>query len=1036
MVRRSTVPKFVRERREKAGLQPVPSTPRSSSGQGVREQVVSTPSGKLQTVGTKEKALALAQEAQQKFGKIDDKALQWIAEEEKKRGISPEQTREQVKPYKTRAGQVTYFAGPPPSGYKEIPEHELKAMERRAEVMTGTLEKRRKQEMEAQLQQEREARAARMRGDRPKKEPYFREQVAERLFGKLGYDVSRDGTQIRAVKKGEEVRLSPKSTLIARGRVTEGERGLKFQEQETKAFRNRIRQEQNVRYKQFLAIGKQELTGITPLAKKTTEVGRKVVGFTILPPVERLEEAKIAGEERKIRELERKYLPKWLAGPKITPELIQKRREDSFLYGQTVALYGTIRKPAKPIAVAGAFAAMPFALKPAAKVAKKLPTLIKTVGKPILKYGLPATYGVGAAVRVKAAPTKFEKGKVTGEILYGEVAPALIGSKVGAELYTGVELRRTYKTELQKSLVELPPTQRKQVLEYMKQVEGIPEIVAEPTFKSVERLPSAAREPVLKYIRERGLVVSGGAAELRSTEDVDLHAISGEPRKYAKEMVKLLQQKGIKRVSIAPKTAEVTIAGKKTIEIHKAEKLLKPSIKEVVSPLIPWQSQIVKTPKGTLVTKHKILGRRKIAGAVVGKREKDIPNLQKLLSGVKKVATAQMKKEIDESLFFRETKLKKLAKMRAKISGYEFLSPKEYAKLAKKAGLLEVKEGKLKGAWGVIRGKGKGAEITLSKDIPPTPIVKLKRGAVFLKGAVGVTIERRRIPTKKEAIKALELIKTAFPTKKQVLAHELIHFKHPQLIEQKVWQKEAKITGFGIKSKYKPIELIKKIKLKEVQSKGLYTPKRFHTTLKGVTPSAVGGVSYPQYPSFKYPKYPVYKQYPTPYIPIKTTYPSYPTPAVVYGYPTPIKSTPTTVTPTKYPTPKITPSKPYPTTKYPPTRYPPKLTPAKYPPTKYPPTKLPPTKITTQKVIEEKTTRLITPFLPEIKRKPKKYVKRDLRLGIKPTYTPTLIGQQLAPFIKATPGLAKLKFTGLEVRPQVSIPGIRTLKKRKKRRKR
>ena len=99
----TTIPRYIQEKRRKAGLPATPSTPRTKGGQtgsaasggiDVKTGAVIGAGGKT-LIGispTKDISLGIMQTAQKRFGKVGSpESMRWISEQETKAGISPGQ---------------------------------------------------------------------------------------------------------------------------------------------------------------------------------------------------------------------------------------------------------------------------------------------------------------------------------------------------------------------------------------------------------------------------------------------------------------------------------------------------------------------------------------------------------------------------------------------------------------------------------------------------------------------------------------------------------------------------------------------------------------------------------------------------------------------------------------------------------------------------------------------------------------------------------------------------------------------------------
>jgi len=311
----------------------------------------------------------------------------------------------------------------------------------------------------------------------------------------------------------------------------------------------------------------------------------------------------------------------------------------SFVHG----LYTGIREePIKTALTAGAFAVLPVGFKVAGKVSKALgvteaisayPTTTALVGKGV-RYGIGGVYGASVAGRLALAPDIYARAGVAGEIFSTELLPMAVGWKMGAY---GVR-RYEARAELKEMATELSARERvlfeKQMAEATAFAKVKPE-VKEISLREVEYIPRKAEEPIMKFLRakRRELVVGGRVAEYAQiypkpeqlAHDIDIYLRGARARVgariYTQELAQQLRMAGVERVSIPKGKSEITIAGKKAIEIHPYKEYLRYNIEQVLPWYKPAKMAITTTPSGIKVLELPVQWKRMIVRGYFEKGE-------------------------------------------------------------------------------------------------------------------------------------------------------------------------------------------------------------------------------------------------------------------------------------------------------------------------------------------------------------------------------------------------------------------------------
>lgn len=159
-------------------------------------------------------------------------------------------------------------------------------------------------------------------------------------------------------------------------------------------------------------------------------------------------------------------------------------------------------------------------------------------------------------------------------------------------------------------------------------------------FKEIEVIPNNAVKTIKDFIIKKKIIAGGSAsnkAQMRSfrkPKDLDLY--SKYPTTHTKQLVAELRSKGI-RAGISRTTGDITLNGKKAIQIHGMDMFYRN-----VEKLTPfWRRKLshhtTKTPEGMKVMKLTTQMRRKLIGSFEEKKyrySKDMPDFRKIISEI------------------------------------------------------------------------------------------------------------------------------------------------------------------------------------------------------------------------------------------------------------------------------------------------------------------------------------------------------------------------------------------------------------------
>lgn len=307
-------------------------------------------------------------------------------------------------------------------------------------------------------------------------------------------------------------------------------------------------------------------------------------------------------------------------------------------------VYEGIRtKPVKTALTAAAFVALPVGFKVVSGIGKAAgvtslglayPKTVAYVGKGV-RYGMGGAYGASVVGRIGVTPGFYEKFAKAGEIVSTELLPMGVGWRIGAY---GVR-RYEASTQLKEWAGKLPSEKKvmfeKQIIE-AKAYGGIEPSVKEISLGKMEYIPKKAEKSILDFLkrRKRDVIVGGRVAEYTQVyptpkvmgHDIDIYLKGVLPkaraRFYTKELARELRMAGVEKVSIPPKhPTQITIAGKKAIELHPYKEYLRYNIEQVLPWYKPAGMGITKTPSGIKVMKLPVQWKRMIVRGYFEKAE-------------------------------------------------------------------------------------------------------------------------------------------------------------------------------------------------------------------------------------------------------------------------------------------------------------------------------------------------------------------------------------------------------------------------------
>lgn len=405
------------------------------------------------------------------------------------------------------------------------------------------------------------------------------------------------------------------------------------------------------------------------LAKKTLDAINKSISDQL---------KKLGVTDEKIEKFIRTSLTTNLANPKFALRLLDKQGilseiKEFQVESRVGAIKGVRDKPLTTALTFGVARALPsiFSFLGRTKIIKKggkfIPEGLKKIGQKIIPKALVGSYIAVSGLEVAKAPSG-EKAELIGRKLTTEVLPFHLGTKSGVR---GV-LRKEIQTELKKELSKLSKNKRAAFLELMKKADLLKKAqvtLRDVDLKRLKRIPGKAKPTILKFLKDQDIIVGGSlgqqtAVKVKRTlvqSDLDLYT-EKNPVKTARDLVRNLQKRGIKRVSQVrvrgKPTGRVTIAGKKVAEFHNVDRLLV----NIESVIPRWKlpgTFIVRTKSGIRVPKITVQLKRKLIGGFTDPhRSKDLKDARDILNQLFKRAELRARGKF----FFREKNIKALEK--------------------------------------------------------------------------------------------------------------------------------------------------------------------------------------------------------------------------------------------------------------------------------------------------------------------------------------------------------------------------------------
>tara|TARA_R100000963_G_scaffold1837_1_gene1605 strand:+ start:1608 stop:3866 length:2259 start_codon:yes stop_codon:yes gene_type:complete len=316
----------------------------------------------------------------------------------------------------------------------------------------------------------------------------------------------------------------------------------------------------------------------------------------------------------------------------------------------TGAAKGFQEKPVKTAAVAAAFYAFPqltaklglgAAYVAPASYIKYAPTVGKIGG--VAGKALITHYGVSTVAQAYAIEDKKERGEFIGEKITTEVGPALVGGRVGGIKATGIREKATVIATVK---TKLSPAQQKEFFSTLRLAKAAkPPKVYKAPFEQV--LPKREAQVTREFLAGKGkkAVLYGSVAQktqvaratklkLRPSGDIDIavkdpHHIAVE---YATKIYQTtgtkpkIPMKALARGGVGGPAEEATVFVKgKAVTFHTMQSLKG-------SPFYIGKAR--KTPGGVYVQRIEEQLGRKVAGAMVRGRAKDIPDYKTIAKDV------------------------------------------------------------------------------------------------------------------------------------------------------------------------------------------------------------------------------------------------------------------------------------------------------------------------------------------------------------------------------------------------------------------
>ncbi len=416
-------------------------------------------------------------------------------------------------------------------------------------------------------------------------------------------------------------------------------------------------------------------TGLKDVSEGFNIINQKVVENVTRPGLEAIKRTTGLSGQQLLEAVIGK--PRVTVVPTEAPKAVQafvkaQEKVGQFVRGvETGIIKGLIDEPLKIGVNLATFTVLPPALKLGGKIGRvtgitkilgtRAPAIISSLRKIPLDKALLTAYLGTTGLQIADQETAQARGELIGGKLVTEVAPFVIGSRIG----TKIVISRELKAGLNKELARLSPEKRRLFQDYMKQTELFEQIKPKVTnidFSGMKRIPEAARKPLTTFIKERNAIVGGSVAQRtqvkldRIPNDVDLYLEVGSPEEAARALATRLKAAGVPRVSQV--RGQVTIGGQKSVEFHSVERIFQ-NIAQVTPFWKPVRSYLVKTPEGITVQRIALQAKRKLVGGFTDpKRQKDLKDFKNIADRLFKEAEIAAR----QSFFFKEKRLVELEK--------------------------------------------------------------------------------------------------------------------------------------------------------------------------------------------------------------------------------------------------------------------------------------------------------------------------------------------------------------------------------------
>jgi len=459
---------------------------------------------------------------------------------------------------------------------------------------------------------------ARRRAEKEKEEePTTRQEFAASLFERQQKEIITRDKGLRVVSPGEEVILSGREDIIARGRVS----GVQFEPGFLDLPKRREKEEE-------------PLIGVELFREKAEAQKERQEEFFESPGLQRITSLGVAispGVEPSPFKFKEDFI-----NPLVQRDESIKLREREF----TSKVIGS---------VVGGFAGFPITLGGTLALTGEK---VKLTGEALTTPEISKERIAGELFREapKRVVTEFKElppEEKVATALFVATAPFLGGGPI--RRFIGKRVTRA------KAIKELTPKELAKLERFELSVAELKGVRTNPKkldLVEVERLSPQAAKALEKVIlrRKEDLVVGGSVAQRtqikgksRIPEDIDIFT-SANKKQLLQEIATELKKGGVERVSVV-RGKQITIGGKKAIEVKELS-LLKQNIQKVQLPFQPFSSAVAKTPRGVRVLRLGAQAQRKVVGGFGLEQErirtKDISDLPAILKSLRKAKKASL----------------------------------------------------------------------------------------------------------------------------------------------------------------------------------------------------------------------------------------------------------------------------------------------------------------------------------------------------------------------------------------------------------